>query len=146
MSRVSPSASYGGNAMTQDNPSRDAILARIRTALAKPAPPCEPVSHDFPLLPPVGELIERLQKELTIHRVDCTLTSDATTSAQALRTVLSTVPEGEIFIQDAPELREILEGRVATGLCPVNRPIRWSSVGPPAESSQATISLCELIV
>ncbi len=132
--------------MAQDNPSREAILARIRTALAKPAPPCELISHDVPLFPTVGELIERLQKELTVHRVDCMLTSDVTASAQSLRNVLSTIPDGDIFVQDAPDLREILEGRVATGLCPVGRPVRWLSEGTPSENSQATISLCELVV
>ncbi len=126
--------------MAQDNPSRDAILARIRTALAKPAPPCEPISHDVPLFPPVGELVERLQKELTIHRVDFVLTSDLTASVQTLQTVLSGLPDGEIFIQDAPELRNLIT-RIAMA-----RLIRWSCDGPPAESSQATISLCDLIV
>ncbi len=49
-------------------------------------------------------------------------------------------PAGEIFAQDAPELRAL-----ATAFQD-GRPLRWSSEGPPNEASQATITLCEALV
>jgi L-lactate utilization protein LutC len=130
------------------NPSREAILGRIRSALKKPAPQPEFISHDVALFPPVGDLLERLQKELAASLVDCILTTDAASSTRAISDALAKLPAGEIFAQDAPELRDIIETSVATGLCPVGpcHPLCWSSEGLPAESSQATISLAEMLV
>jgi L-lactate dehydrogenase complex protein LldG len=134
--------------MAQNNPSREAILGRIRSALEKPAPHGEFISHEVALFPPVGDLLERLQKELAASLVDCILTTDSASSARAIADAIADLPAGEIFVQDAPELRGILQSSVATGLRPVvpSRPLRWSSEGAPAESSQATISLTEMLV
>jgi L-lactate dehydrogenase complex protein LldG len=124
--------------MAQDNPSREAILGRIRSALAKPAPQPIFISHDVALFPPVGDLLERLQKELAANLVDCVLTADAESSTRAVADVLATLPEGEVFVQDAPELRALIQAP--------DRAIRWSNEGAPSEASQTTISLCEMLV
>jgi L-lactate dehydrogenase complex protein LldG len=120
------------------NPGREAILGRIRSALQKPAPQPEFISHDLALFPPVGDLLERLQKELAASLVDCIVTTDAASSARAISDALATLPPGEVFVQDAPELRAAVQS--------CERPIRWSSEGAPAESSQATISLADMLV
>lgn len=122
----------------KDNPSREVILERIRSALKRPAPHPEFISHDVPLFPPVGDVLERLQKQMAESLVDCVLTTDAESSAQAIAAALATLPTGEVFVQDTPGLRGIVRS--------AGRPIRWSSEGLPGESSQATISLAEMLV
>lgn len=124
--------------MAQDNPSREAILERIRSALEKPAPHAELISHEVALFPPVGDLLERLQKELAASLVDWILTTDSVSSARAIAGALAALPAGEVFVQDAPELRAIVPS--------AERTIRWSGEGAPAESSQATISMAEMLV
>lgn len=129
--------------MADNNPSREAILARIGSALKTPGPRGEFISHDVALFPPVGDLLAELQKRLAENLIDCILTTDAASSARAISDTLAKLPAGEIFAQDAPELREML--RDMTGHSPVAT-LRWSSDGLPAESSQATISLAEMLV
>jgi len=124
--------------MAHDNPSRDAILARIRSALKTSAPRGEFISHDVPLFPPVGDLLQSLQKRLAESLVDCILTTDTESSARAICLALAALPPGGILVQDAPELRPLVHSS--------ERPIRWSSQGRPDESSQATISLAEMLV
>ncbi|HYY70736.1 MAG TPA: LUD domain-containing protein, partial [Terriglobales bacterium] len=68
------------------------------------------------------------------------VTADTPASAAAIANVLASLPPGEVFVQDASELRALLSA-VSDG-----RPLRWSSEGPPNESSQATITLCEALV
>jgi L-lactate dehydrogenase complex protein LldG len=53
---------------------------------------------------------------------------------------LSTLPDGEIFVQDHPSLRALVQ---AAG---VSREIRWSSQGGPREVAQAMITLAEALV
>ncbi len=72
--------------------------------------------------------------------MECQLTADTADSAQALAKVLETLPQGEIFVQDDPALRRMME---ASGTA---RPIRWSSQGGPKEISQATVTLAEALV
>ncbi|MGC2322912.1 MAG: LUD domain-containing protein, partial [Terriglobales bacterium] len=67
-------------------------------------------------------------------------TANSAASAAAIANVLATLPPGEIFVQDAPELRALVAGFKD------GRPLRWSSEGPPNEASEATITLCEALV
>jgi L-lactate dehydrogenase complex protein LldG len=121
-----------------ENPSRDAILSRIRSALETPAPRGEVVSHNVPLFPPVGDLIECLRTRLKENLVDCILTGDAESSARAISEVLAKLPPGEVFVQDTPELRAMI--------WPSDCPIHWSSQGAPPETSEATVTLAEMLV
>src|ERR1019366_6518540 len=57
-----------------------------------------------------------------------------------LAEVLQVLPEGEIFVQDDPSLRRLVD------LAVPGRPIRWSSQGAPAEASQATVPLAEALI
>jgi L-lactate dehydrogenase complex protein LldG len=52
--------------------------------------------------------------------------------------VLTSLPEGEIFVQDAPMLRSALPGS--------ERKVKWSSEGSAPEPAQATISLCQALI
>jgi L-lactate dehydrogenase complex protein LldG len=125
-----------------ENPSRDRILSRIRSALCKPALPATPSQPAPPktIFPPITDALDRFQKECAINITECFVTPDMPATAAAMKDVLSALPSGEVFVQDSPELR-----RVALQFSS-DRPIWWSSEGPPEESSQATISACEALV
>jgi L-lactate dehydrogenase complex protein LldG len=132
------------------NPSREAILARIREGLRTPAPLLEersaggPISEspisESKIFEPVTNPLERFQQEAKTNLMECELTANAVESAQALAQFLASLPEGELFVQDDPALRRMV---VASGTV---RPLRWSSQGGPQESSQATLTLADALV
>ena len=121
-----------------ENPSRERILGRIRAAVATTG-----AHHDGPvgqIFTPVADPLDRFQKECKANITECTVTASSAESAAAIKSVLATLPQGEIFVQDAPELRALVSGFKD------GRPLRWSSEGPPHEASEATITLCEALV
>jgi hypothetical protein len=121
-----------------ENPSREHILSRIREALRAPAPPVDmtpvPLEEIFePVADPLGRFLAECQTNL----MEAVVTANTAESAERLAGLLTALPEGEIFLQDAPAIREIakpLEGRSS---------LRWSSQGAPGESCQATVTLAE---
>jgi len=121
-----------------DNPSRERILARIRAAVQTAGSHHE--GKVGQIFAPVTNPLERFEKECVANITECTVTSSTATSAAALAGVLASLPPGEIFVQDSPDLRALVGGFKD------GRPLRWSSEGPPNEASQATITLCELLV
>ena len=121
-----------------DNPSRERILGRIRAAVQTTA-----AHHDGPvgqMFAPVTNPLDRFQKECVANITECMVTASGAESAAAIAQVLASLPPGEIFVQDAPDLRALVSGFKD------GRPLRWSSEGPPNEASQATITLCEVLV
>jgi L-lactate dehydrogenase complex protein LldG len=122
-----------------ENPSREKILTRIRTALREPAPRHEPVEARA-IFPPVTGLFDRFQKECAINLTEYVAVPNLHASGAAIKEILAALPPGEIFVQDSPDLRE-LASEWQDG-----RAIQWSSEGGPKESSQVTISLCEALV
>jgi L-lactate dehydrogenase complex protein LldG len=119
--------------------SRERILARVRNALLTPA-----ARHAGPerkrIFAPVADALDRFQKECAANITECVMAPDLPASGAAVAEILATLPPGEIFVQDSPELR---------ALAPAwrqSRSIRWSSVGGPREESEATITLCEALV
>jgi L-lactate dehydrogenase complex protein LldG len=123
-----------------ENTGRERILARIRAALREPAPKHAAPAVTGPVFAPIGDPLERFQKECAANNTECLITSDWSASAAAVAEVLASVPPGEIFVQDAPNLRQM------SALRPGGRAIRWSSEGGPAEASQATITCAEAVV
>jgi L-lactate dehydrogenase complex protein LldG len=126
--------------VTAANPSREAILARIRYGLRTPAPPMEAYAFVGPIFEPVEKPLQRFQQECKANLMECQLTADSAGSAQALAQVLQSLPAGEMFVQDDPVLRRLM---AATGTA---RQVRWSSQGGPAESSQATVTLADALI
>ncbi len=126
--------------MATSNPSREAILARIREGLRTPAPPMEPQTFTGPIFEAVENPLERFQQECKANLMECLLTSSAADSAQALASVLASLPGGEVFVQDDPALRRMI---TASGTA---RSLRWSTEGGPREQSQATISLADALI
>jgi L-lactate dehydrogenase complex protein LldG len=123
-----------------DNPGRERILARIRSALRQPAPKHAVNPAAGPIFAPIADPLERFQKECALNNTECVLTSDSSSSAAALSDLLASIPPGEIFVQDTPALRRMAP------LWTQSRSVRWSSQGAPQESSQATITCAELLV
>jgi L-lactate dehydrogenase complex protein LldG len=122
-----------------ENPGREAILARIRTALTKPAARHEStISGD--IFFPMSDPLDRFQKECANNNTECLLTASLAASSAAIAEIISALPPGIIFLQDAPILR-----RLAPTLLN-GRSVRWSTEGLPAEESQATITLAETLV
>src|SRR5205814_4700560 len=114
---------WGGAQVATANPSREAILARIREGLRAPAPPLEEKTFAGPIFEPVENPLERFQQKCKANLMECRMTADAAGSAEALAQVLASLPEGEIFVQDDPALRQML---AATGTA---RQVRWSNQG-----------------
>lgn len=126
--------------MATSNPSREAILARIREGLRTPAPPIEDKTFYGPIFEAVDNPLQRFQQECKANLMECQLTPDGAASAQALAQVLQSLPAGEIFVQDDRALRRLM---AAAGTA---RQIRWSSQGGPAENSQATVTLADALI
>ncbi len=127
--------------MTQTSESgRERILARIRSALRESAPKHAPPASAGPIFAPVTEPFDRFQNECALNLTELRTTSDMGASAAAVGEVLESIPPGEIFVQDSPELRQMVP------LWRGGRAIRWSSEGGPLETSQATITLAEALV
>jgi L-lactate dehydrogenase complex protein LldG len=122
------------------NPSREAILSRIREGLRTPAPPMEAVTFSGPIFEPVENPLQRFQQECKANLMECQLTADTVGSAQAIAQVLQSLPEGEVFVQDDPVLRRLI---AAAGS---QQQIRWSSEGGPLEKSQATVTLADALI
>jgi L-lactate dehydrogenase complex protein LldG len=127
-----------------ENSGRERILARIRSGLLTPVvahtPDLSSGSARPMVFAPIPDALERFQRECAENNTECIVTPDAKGSAEIVAGVLAALPVGEIFVQDAPELR-----RLAQAWSP-SRAIRWSNEGAPAETSQATITLAECLV
>jgi L-lactate dehydrogenase complex protein LldG len=124
-----------------DNPGRAAILERIRTGLRGPAPDAATTAApDSAIFDPITNPLERFQQEAKANLMECLMANTTQASAQQLKQVLESLPPGEIFVQDDPSLRRLIDAAESS------RPVRWSSQGPPNEASQATISLVEALI
>jgi len=128
----------GDRVNRQNRGAREEILRRVREAVKKAAPRLDAIATG-PLFSPIPNPLERFQTECAANFMETILTPDRAGTAAALRQVLASLPPGEIFLQDTPELRQLAPAVQ-------ERSVRWSSEGGPAESSQATISLCEALV
>jgi L-lactate dehydrogenase complex protein LldG len=122
-----------------ENPGRGRILERIRAGLRVPAPE-PPTASSGTIFSPVENPLERFQQEAKANLMECLLASDDAAGTQQLKNVLQSLPNGEIFVQDDPSLRRVIES-IGT-----SRAIRWSSQGAPNEASQATVTLVEALI
>jgi L-lactate dehydrogenase complex protein LldG len=126
--------------MATANPSREKILERIRSGLRVPAPAPQASPALTEVFAAVHDPLERFQQECRANLMECHIAGDRAASAQALAAVLESLPAGEIYVQDDPGLRSVIEATKTS------RPVSWSSQGAPAESSQATITLTDALI
>jgi L-lactate dehydrogenase complex protein LldG len=127
-----------------NNPSRELILERIRAGLkAAPAKPVAAVAsfeQASPIFRLVEKPLERFQQEAKANLMEVFPAADAAASVQYLARLVHALPQGEIFVQDAPVLRRMVDA------ARINRPVRWSFQGGPAEASQATVTLADALI
>jgi L-lactate dehydrogenase complex protein LldG len=123
-----------------ENGSRDRILERIRSGLRTPAPETSQATTGSVIFAPIENPLERFRQECAANLMEWLLTANLTESAARLANVLDSLPPGEIFLQDSPTLRRLVE------LAKTERALRWSSEGAPKEASQATITLAEALI
>jgi L-lactate dehydrogenase complex protein LldG len=123
-----------------ENPGRERVLARIRSALKMPAPFHQAAVPPGPVFAPVGDPLARFQRECAANSTELIVVSNTQDARNALRTVLAAIPAGEIYVQEEPRVRRVLQDGDA------GRSVAWSNAGPPNESSQATITTAECLV
>jgi L-lactate dehydrogenase complex protein LldG len=123
-----------------DDPGRDRILARIQRGLRNPAPKHPPLEQSGTIFAAIIDPLDRFRKECGQNGTECLIVPHAGAVAEAFEGLLESIPPGEIFVQDVPELRPMVT------LWRKDRSIRWSSEGRPAEQSQATVTLAEALV
>jgi L-lactate dehydrogenase complex protein LldG len=122
-----------------ENPGRERILSRIRSALCETAPKHAHSAASGPVFAAITDALSRFKEECALNNTECVLVRDSNASAAAVAEVLASIPPGEIFVQDAPNLRPMASQWSG-------RSIRWSSEGGPAEASQATVTGAEALV
>ncbi len=120
------------------NRSREAILARLREALEKPAP--APAAKAAPVFAAIADPLARFQAECKANLTELVHVPNAEAAAATIASLVGSLPPGDLFIQDAPELRQ-MAARLGSG-----RSVRWSSEGSPRETTQASITLAEVLV
>ena len=92
------------------NPGRDRILERIRGGLrAAPPAPTPTVTAEAAIFEAVGDPYARFLQEAKANLMECLPAADVMASANALAQVLDSLPVGEIFVQDHPTLRRLIE-------------------------------------
>lgn len=123
-----------------ENVGRERVLARIHAALKSPAPRREMTEKAGPIFAAIADPLARFQQQCVLNSTECLVVPNSEGAAEALRNVMASIPAGEIYTQDAPQLHRIMER------WKVDRALRWSNEGPPAEDSQATITLAESLI
>lgn len=126
-----------------ENQGRERILGRIKMALKTPAKiHAAPHVASAPriIFAPIPDALERFRSECAGNGTELIVTEDAGATSAALASVLTSLPAGEIFMQDAPQLRQM------SSTLRDRNDVRWSSAGGPRENSQATITQAEVLV
>jgi L-lactate utilization protein LutC len=133
---------------TSKSAARENILARIARANARPRPASPPVVPLDAIFPPINNPRQRFLDECAGNLTEVFQTADSAGSADALKTILSTVPPGEIYVQNDAEAW----GNINVALHSLTdalkqwRSVRFSSEGAPAETTQASLTLAHGLV
>jgi hypothetical protein len=96
-----------------ENSGRERILGRIKMALKTPAKidaAPEPASTSRPIFAPIPDALERFRSECAGNSTELIVSEDSRATGAALERVLASLPAGEIFVQDAPELQQASSG------------------------------------
>ena len=82
-----------------ENPGRERILARIRTALKTTAPvhwTSEVTRDGQPIFAPIRDVLQRFERECAGHHTELIVTPESRATREALNSVLASLPAGEI--------------------------------------------------
>jgi L-lactate dehydrogenase complex protein LldG len=126
--------------MAAQNPGRERILERIRAGLRVPAAAPDDRAPAGEIFAAVTNAMERFQQECKANLMECRVVADAAAGVRTLAQVLESLPQGEIFAQDDPGLRRLIEE------ARTSRAVRWSNQGAPSEGSQATITRADALI
>ena len=129
---------------TSKTGARESILARIANANARPRPVPPPVVPLDAIFPPINNPRQRFLEECAGNLTEVFQTADAAGSVEALKTILSTVPPGEIYVQNDAAAKVVLQS--LTDALKQWRSVRFSSEGAPAETTQASLTLAHGLV
>jgi L-lactate dehydrogenase complex protein LldG len=123
--------------MALANSARARILRRIRCA---PLVPSDSSSVSLEqIYGSIGDPMARFLEECAANLTEVKRTRDGAASLFALRASLQAVPDGQIYVEDAPPLRAFAEAFH-------NREVLYSSAGRAPENCQATVTLCDGLV
>jgi L-lactate dehydrogenase complex protein LldG len=123
--------------MALANSARARILRRIRCGPQVPFD-AAPVSLEQ-IYGSIGDPMARFLEECAANLTEVKRTRDWAASLFALRASLQAVPDGQIYVEDAPPLRAFAEAFH-------NREVLYSSAGRAPENCQATVTLCDGLV
>jgi L-lactate dehydrogenase complex protein LldG len=123
-----------------ENPGRERILARVRQALTAPSPKHAASGERKNIFARIDDPLGRFQKECIGNKTECLIVPDRKAGAAAVAEILSSLPRGQIFVEDCSELREMAPAWTQV------EDFRWSTEGPPGEASQAAITTAEVLV
>ncbi len=133
--------------MSEQNPGRERILARIRQGLRTPAPHhvgAQPaVAQARAYFPAIDDPWQRFLAECQSNKTEIFLTRNAEETAARVAGVLAQLPEGGVFVQDEAGLRQLTESLDARGAA---RDWSWSGQGGPRPDHAAGLSRCEALV
>ena len=133
--------------MSEQNPGRERILARIRQGLRTPAPhhagaqPAAAQARAY--FPAIDDPWQRFLAECQVNQTEILQTRNAEETAVRLAEVLAQLPEGGVFVQDEAGLRQLTQLLEARGGV---REWHWSSQGGPRPDDAAGLSRCESLV
>jgi len=118
---------------------RERILTRIAKANARPRPSPPPLVPLEAIFPPITNPRQRFLDECAGNLTEVFQTANSAGSIEALKIILSTVPPGEIYVQNDSKAELTLH--LLRDAIRQLRPLRFSSEGPPAEATQASLTL-----
>ena len=119
---------------------RENILRRIAQSSTRSHPkPATSVRLEA-VFPAVGDPRQRFLQECAGNLTEVFPAADRAHSAQALEMILSTVPAGEVYVQDNAALQPLI------AVLSQWRPVRMSSQGVPAENTQASLTAAHAFV
>jgi L-lactate dehydrogenase complex protein LldG len=124
---------------TADATARENILSKITRANARLSPAIEKPSLQQ-VFAPIENPRQRFLEECAANLTEVIQTRDHAGSAEALHKVLSTLPGGEVYVQDDPSLSGLTEKLKQW------RVVKLSSQAAPAENIQASLTLAHAFV
>ena len=119
---------------------RENILRRIAQSGARQRPKATESVPLGTIFPAISDSRQRFLQECAANLTEVFPAADATHSAQALEMILSSVPAGEVYVQDNAALQPLI------AVLRQWRPVRLSSQGAPAENTQASLTSAHAFV
>lgn len=123
--------------MALANSARARILERIRRAPQLHAED-EPIALEQ-IYRPISDSMQRFLDECAANLTEVNRTTDRAASLRTLREILASVPDGIIYVEDTPALRDF-----AAALH--GREVLYSNSGGAPENCQATFTVCDGLV